>query len=586
MAINAGMVWEVRSGGDDTNNGGGFRGGSPNAAPPAPTLAKANTGGTILAGTWYFVLTYTDRYGETVMSAEASIVTTGTTSTITVTKPASPPTADPAPAGFWNIYAGSASGGPYWVQTTGQALATNKTYTAPLATSGAQAPGVDRSQQTNAQVNIDNAAITATTTGANSNILTFTGGTVPYTPTAADVGNCFQATGGTNINAGVYEIIAWTATTWTVTGATNLTGAGGAGAAVVGKMGGCFASPGKAFSVAPGSNTVWVASGTYDITGTNNVAGGRVTLPAGTATAPTRLYGYQTTRFDWSSTRPILQSNANSLTILGVGNDGEVDSIETKLAHANTAVVGFLANATRTLFRRCKATNLNNAGFSCTSGFSILISCECSGISGGTAGFSITAGGTLINCVAQNCTQQGFATTTCTLIGCIVANQTGSGQAAFASTTSGWLIGCVAYSIANGFGFKVGGETICINCISEGSAGASGSFGFSGAATLRERLINCAGFNNGVDVDYATLPGVENFHALSGSPFTSAVGNDFSLNNTAGAGAVLRAAGFPSSFPGLSTTAYPDIGAVQHADPAITAAGPIIGCGFIKGVAA
>jgi len=53
---------------------------------------------------------------------------------------------------------------------------------------------------------------------------------------------------------------------------------------------------------------------------------------------------------------------------------------------------------------------------------------------------------------------------------------------------------------------------------------------------------------------------------LSGDPFTSKSTGDFSLNNTAGAGAACRAAGFPGAFPGGTTTGYLDIGAAQHQD--------------------
>src|SRR5690348_5802381 len=91
------------------------------------------------------------------------------------------------------------------------------------------AAGTDRSQQTAPQVTIDNAAITCTTPAANSNTLTFTAG---YVPSAADVGNIVQIAGGTNINAGFYEITAQSSTTWTLAGAANLTTAGGAGSAI------------------------------------------------------------------------------------------------------------------------------------------------------------------------------------------------------------------------------------------------------------------------------------------------------------------------------------------------------------------
>ncbi len=65
------------------------------------------------------------------------------------------------------------------------------------------------------------------------------------------------------------------------------------------------------------------------------------------------------------------------------------------------------------------------------------------------------------------------------------------------------------------------------------------------------------------------LPAGTNDVTLTGNPFNNAGSGDFSLNNTAGAGAACRAAGYPASFgAGLSTSSYPDIGAAQHQDPA------------------
>lgn len=47
---------------------------------------------------------------------------------------------------------------------------------------------------------------------------------------------------------------------------------------------------------------------------------------------------------------------------------------------------------------------------------------------------------------------------------------------------------------------------------------------------------------------------------LTADPFTNRAGRDFSPNTTAGGGALLRAAGFPSAFPSGATRAYTDIG--------------------------
>jgi hypothetical protein len=85
--------------------------------PPsaAPTVAvESATGGTIAAGTYYCVLTYGNRNGETIPSPQGSVTTSGSTSRIKIT-----------PGDFhWltgaykmRVYCGTASGGPYYLQT-------------------------------------------------------------------------------------------------------------------------------------------------------------------------------------------------------------------------------------------------------------------------------------------------------------------------------------------------------------------------------------------------------------------------------------------------------------------------------------
>ncbi len=68
---------------------------------------------------------------------------------------------------------------------------------------------------------------------------------------------------------------------------------------------------------------------------------------------------------------------------------------------------------------------------------------------------------------------------------------------------------------------------------------------------------------------------------LTGSPYTNAGSGDFSLNNTAGAGAAVRAHAFPGTFSGISTTGYLDGGPTQHADPAAGGGANLLGAGTL-----
>src|SRR2546421_3538943 len=55
--------------------------------PAAPATATAATGGTVAAGTYQVVITYTNASGETLPSNVSSQVTAGATSTLTITSP-------------------------------------------------------------------------------------------------------------------------------------------------------------------------------------------------------------------------------------------------------------------------------------------------------------------------------------------------------------------------------------------------------------------------------------------------------------------------------------------------------------------
>ena len=87
---------------------------------------------------------------------------------------------------------------------------------------------------------LNNTTVTATTAGANSNVITFSNS---FLPTGADAYNAgygsgnFVVTGGTNINAGTYTVASVSGQTWTLNANPgNLTTGAGAGSAIVGYM--------------------------------------------------------------------------------------------------------------------------------------------------------------------------------------------------------------------------------------------------------------------------------------------------------------------------------------------------------------
>ena len=108
------------------------------AAPAQPGTSTATSGGTVLAGTYLVVVTLVNAAGESLGSAQASQVTTGSTSTLTVNSPAAG-----GGATGWYAYVSQAGG---LVLTRQQAagsptaIGTNLTLTAPPTSTGATPP--------------------------------------------------------------------------------------------------------------------------------------------------------------------------------------------------------------------------------------------------------------------------------------------------------------------------------------------------------------------------------------------------------------------------------------------------------------
>jgi hypothetical protein len=100
----------------------------------APTLATVTVGGVLPAATYYVRYSWVSPNGETMVSPEANIITTGTTSTVTVTIPALP-----AGATLSGIYIGTAVG-----TGTKQGTTATTSYTQSAAlVAGAAAPGTN-----------------------------------------------------------------------------------------------------------------------------------------------------------------------------------------------------------------------------------------------------------------------------------------------------------------------------------------------------------------------------------------------------------------------------------------------------------
>ena len=407
--------------------------------------------------------------------------------------------------------------------------------------------GVDRSQQDSPYVDIDNGELVVTVHSTTTQVT----GTLLAVSTA-DLGNFLQITGGT-ATAGVYEITAVDTINrrWTLDRS-----AGTSGQTIVGRMGGAFATPGKAATVIGSVNStgVYWKAGSYTSSAT-------ITFPTGT-----RVFGYASSRGDGTvSNGPTLTASAGSITLLGVANGG------TSITFANirvngggqSSVVGF--NLRNSSFSEARNHAVSCTATSCATGYQ------------GVAGVCTST----VNCVATSCTV-GYSRLDC--YGCeSVSSTTGFQGISTASifdrcTASGgttpfdvssggqsMLSNCVAYGgSGNGFKSDYSGNSsgsVLVNCIAYGN-GASGAL-FSGA-NCNAVVMNCAFGANTTAAITAIGNGLSiNNVTLSADPFTNAASGNFALNSTSGGGAACKAAGIPGAFPGGTTTGYLDIGAAQ-----------------------
>ena len=159
--------------------------------------------------------------------------------------------------------------------------------------------------------------------------------------------------------------------------------------------------------------------------------------------------------------------------------------------------------------------------------------------------------------------------------------------------TNGWvvdagedlsLVGCIGYGQSGDIVYYNNFAGIVKNCVFHGSTGGSGIRYVDNTAGV---VSNCIFYDNnqyGIECDgpgnlvlrnnaygangvaaTKNAPSAVGTATLTGDPFTNAASGDFSLNDTAGAGAACRAAGFPGALI-HGGTGFLDIGALQHED--------------------
>jgi hypothetical protein len=196
----------------------------------------------------------------------------------------------------------------------------------------------------------------------------------------------------------------------------------------------------------------------------------------------------------------------------------------------------------------------SNAAMKSASYSNKIAGCRVDGWRGGAYDGSASLGGSVTRNVVVNCP-------------CTSGAIRVSGNSIFA-VEAGIIGNTVASNAGDGIAFAdayVASTTPCRNNVIYGNGGYNISMPSGGDAFTRglcdENFVGGATSGN-----YSGFSGGANDVSLSGDPFTNAAGGDFSLNTTAGAGAAVRAAGWPNSWGDGLTVGYVDGGAVQHQD--------------------
>jgi hypothetical protein len=427
------------------------------------------------------------------------------------------------------------------------------------------ATGTDFSQQ-DAKNTVGNNISTTDAVAVGTGVIT----SVTASFTAAIVGNIIYLQGGTGtLAAGWYQVTVFTSAT-SITVDRNVA----AGTGITMNIGGALASLGMVGGIGIVSgNIVHLKTGTYSIaSATPNIATGCFS----SAITLLEIQGYQTTRGDLGAP-PVLQaSGISTFTILtSTGTDGMVQNV----TFDGAGLTSSAALVFRGLLYKCGGLNCTNGVFQESSGSFHCVNCSASGCSA----VSPYLGGNGANCLADNNTVTGILViSNRSFVFCLADSNTGASSDGFniQGVSSGMLVNSVAY--ANGRdGVRIDEDMKLVqNVIAESNAG----IGINNTNQDGVVLLHNATFGQATGISVGTGKGNLNIGAVagSGSFFVDAANQNFALNNTAGAGAAARAAGYPGVLA-VGGTGYLDIGALQHADPAGAGGGiPIIGGSIVR----
>lgn len=447
---------------------------------------------------------------------------------------------------------------------------------------------VDYSRQTTAQYSFTDLSAA----GAGS---TFTSALTPFTRNM--MGNVMAISAGTNVT--VQRAII---TTVSAGGIATFDVAVTTGVATVGvaKLGGALATPGQAGAIAQNtSNGIWIKYNATAFSATsisNNVTNGKLTMIGGAAGVMSFVRGYETVCGDETANIPTYQWNINAASNSLITCPNNFSRIENLSLDGNNSVrtltraIAPIA-ALNGLIRKVKFKNFNSGVVSGFTGTGlVVVDCEtannvttlCWGASSGSVAFY---GCSFHDNSASPIT---LSTGTVTLGDCDFWNNTGATTVNVQMTGAGsvtasnvTMFNPSGATTSHGFDLQAGGRpSLFYNVVVQYMGGEAWRVGATATDVLV--FINCAAYSNTAGTVYNAFSAASfanitnstniiNFIKPIGDVFTNSTTGNGTLNSTASAGALLRAAGWPTSYAGLTGTAYLDIGAYQHQDTAGTA---------------
>jgi hypothetical protein len=378
--------------------------------------------------------------------------------------------------------------------------------------------------------------------------------------TSDHVGNHLRVVSGTGFTASAipYEILSVSGGTATLDRAAGTAGSTGG----TGRLGGALASPGQAAGVKVAGNTVWIRGGIYTITaGTANTAGKVVS-----DTLLGYWLGYDAVRGDSTATRPVLRAGAAVTTLMTLSGQWSLaENLEFDNPSNFGVTTGLSLSGGSCIGRRCRSSGFGNGmvlGGSASEADNCLIQSCNRGIyvnltgrvtrsvilngTGSAGGIEVTAGNSGTTVVAD----------------CVLANGAGAGISCGAGSH---ILKNVAIYGHGGIGLILTDHVRAENVVVYGNTG--GDVTLSGSVTLTPASRLAAVFAGSYGSGIPGVARVDGRTTLTANPFNDPVGLDFTPNNTAGGGALLREAGWPATLPGLLGTSYPDAGVYQHAPP-------------------